>query len=543
MTDSVDTKIYWDLNGKRLFATTKTVHPFAEGYAVTTDTSGAIIGFYDIKGVYTPLFEEKKVRIAHDYPYFSNGYLIIKRNKYYILDTKGNVDGKKYLMAYPFRNGYAVCRDYENPQKQKGTANYYINKNKNEVPLTYKGRTYNASDVDFISSVNDEQVGIVVINKKLYYFEGEGKDLKPLGVPDPKNKNNVIQAKLDGSLPEDNSPNPVIYAKSGKNNQIVLRFDRNLVPIEIYFNNDKHCYTQRTPSQKDHSTMLQAFQRNELFGLSLNDKEIIPPQFETINACFNNQAFVKKSGKYGMIRNLDNVDFTIHIYNGKDIPFRHQLFETTIQIDMPTLLSPNKVDINVDPESGCIIDKISKTTTTTENGNRAGYSCKLTIPSTIKVKTSEYVYPIQIIYDGIVLLPIQQKVKAWRYNYFDVSINNSEIKIDKQSGVLTFPYNINIERFSEEETFPVDVRVVPDTLDVRVQKISEVRGLCNMPVSNLQEGENRVYIRLMEQGCPPLDFPFDFTYTKPAPKTKHKPAVKEDIQVKEVEYDLEFIDL
>lgn len=541
VTDSVDTKIFWDFDGKRLFASTQIIHPFSEGYAVTTDTSGSVLGFYNTKGIYTQLFEEKKVNIANDYPFFSNGYLIVRRNNYYIVDTQGNIDKKKYLMTYPFHNGYAVCRDYDNPQKQKGTANYLINKNKQEVPLIYNGKTYDPADVDFISSVNDEQVGIVIIRRKIYYFEGEGKELKPLGLPNPKHKDKIIQAKLEESLtllPDD--PHPTIYAKCSKNDQITIRFDRDLVPLEINFNNEKKRYTQHTPSAEALTSNLQAFESSGLFGLSLNGKEILPPQFEAINHCFNDKALVKVSGKYGMIQNIDNDVFTIKIYNGDNIPFRHQIFETTVRIDMPTLLSPDKIDINVDTESGCLIDKISKISTTTTMGNRAEYSCKLTIPNTITSKPSKCIYPIQIIYDGIALLPIQHVVNAWRYNYFNVIINNDEIKIDKANGLLKFPYNINIERFSENETFLLDVMVVPDTLDVNIQKISETRGLCSMPVSQLNEGENLLYIRLKEQGCPPIDFPFSFTYTKPVPKSKHKPEVKENIQVKELEYDLEF---
>ena len=204
---------------------------------------------------------------------------------------------------------------------------------------------------------------------------------------------------------------------------------------------------------------------------------------------------------------------------------------------MSPLLSPYKVDIKTDALSGYDIDKISKVSTTTENGNRAEYSCTLTIPASIESTSSDYIYPIRIIYDGISILPIQQKVQAWRYNYFNVSIKKDEMTIDKDNQLLTFPYVINIEqRFSESDPYPMEVEIVPDTLFAKITKITDTQGLCSMPVSQLKEGENLVYIRLVEQGCPPIDFPFSFTYTKPSPKTKRKPVVK----VKEPDYNLKF---
>lgn len=545
ITDSLDTRIYWDHNGKRLFATSETVHPFSEGYAVVTNASNFITGFYDIKGNFTPILENERCA-ANDFPFFSDGYLIVKKSKYYIVDTQGAVDSKNYLLAYPFRNGFAVCQDYENPQKQKGTANFLINTEKTQVPISYKGKYYDPSDIEFISSVNDDHLSIVIIKKNLYFYNTKSRELTQLGVPHPNNKEKIIQAKLESSLPlSSDFRDPVLYAKCGKDIQVTIFFDKNLVPVEIDFNNEKHSYLHETSKALDLQTSLRPVKENGLYGLSLNSVTILPPQFDTIVRCFNNYAFVKSSGKYGLLENLDDATFTLSINENEAIPFRHQIYETSLRIDMPPYLSPDKIDVDVEPNSGCLIDKISKNTTKTPNGNRADYSCKLTIPGSITTQLSEFDYPIQIIYDNIRLLRFQQKVRAWHYNYFDVNIKSDEIEIEKESGLLSFPYNINIERYSDKETFLIDIKLLPDTLDVEIQKISETRGLCKMYVSQLNEGLNYIFIRLVEQGCPPIDFPFAFTYTKPSPKTKQKPAVQENIQIKkktmqELEYDLEF---
>ena len=91
------------------------------------------------------------------------------------------------MKVYPFHNGYAVCSYFENPQKHQGIVNYLIDKNKSEVTLKYNEKTYKASEVDFISSVNDENIGFVVIKKAVYIFNANNKQCFA------NNKNNKLK--------------------------------------------------------------------------------------------------------------------------------------------------------------------------------------------------------------------------------------------------------------------------------------------------------------------------------------------------------------
>ena len=149
---------------------------------------------------------------------------------------------------------------------------------------------------------------------------------------------------------------------------------------------------------------------------------------------------------------------------------------------------------------------------------------------------------MQMTFDNIKLTPIQKKVNAWHYKYYDITINDAEKEYDKGTNMITFPYVISAERFSNEETFPFEMMVLPDSLEVEIQQISATRGVCKVPVSKLSEGVNYLFIELIEQGCPPISFPFAITYT--ASKTK-KPTAKENIKIKkktiqEIKYELEF---
>lgn len=529
VTDSLNAKIFWDYSGKRLFATTDTIYPFAEGYAVTVNDSSLFTGFYDVKGHFTP-FTAKKRKIANDYPYFSGGYVIVKRNRYYFVDTRGNYDGTKHLRLYPFSNGYAVCKDYENPGKKKGIINYYMDENKNMVPLIYKGKTIDPAKVDFISSVNDSMIGIVVYKDDLYYFEGAGKEIRPLGIPNPKNKAKTIQAELESGLPfTEENPQNVMYAKCGKDNQVTIRFNDLLVPTDIYFNTERHRYGKEPEKPQPLTSSLRVVNENGKCGFALGSSVVIPPQFDEIVCCFDNYAFVKQDGKYGLLQNIENTSFALNLNDNDAVPFRHQWFETKLRIDMPTILSPDKTDVEVSPDCGYTIDKISKSVKTTASGNRAEYDCKLAIPTGITADQTEYTYPIQITYDGIRILPIQQTLKAWHYNCFGVTVDTKGIEVDKIGEFVSFPYTLSVERYSDKEFFQLDIQIVPDYLNAEVEKLTETTGICTIPLSQLDDGTNDFDVRVIEQGCPPVDFSYELTFKKP--KTKRKPTVK-DIQIK-----------
>ena len=550
VTDSLQYKILWNQNGQRLFMTSDKLqlHPFSEGFAVLTNTTDDIIGFYDTKGNYTS-FVDNGIRVANHFPYFSDGHLIVKRNGYYVADTQGHINSKKYLMTYPYSNGYAVCRDFEFPQKQKGIANFLIDQNQKEVPLNYQGKIYDPADIEFISSVNDENIAIVVIKKAIFIFDGRERYLRPLVFPSQRGNKHAAQAKLERGLPlVKDDPAPALYARCGKNDQITIYFDANLVPVDIYYNLEKHHFTQNIPQDYEPTSPFRALVEAHYSGLSRNGECIIPAQFDKVYRCFNNNAFVKLGGKQGMLTVNENLGFNIVINNGNTIAFRHQQYETTIRIDMLPALNPSKVDIEVDSRSGCFIDKISKETKQTDDGNRAEYSCKLTIPSTITEEPSEFEYSLQLKYDNIYILPFRQKIKAWHDKYYDIVINDAEKEFDQEKGLITFPYNIDIDRNANEDAVHFDLIVRPDTLGVEIQKISTTRGICKVPVSELNEGVNYLFFDLTEQGCPSISFPFALTYTKPAPKAKRKTVAKEDFKInkktqEEVEIELEFPDI
>lgn len=529
ITDSVNEKIVWSLDGKRLFKTADKLYSFSENFAVTTkQDSEEITGFYSIDGNFTPL---ENCFVAHDYPYFFDGYLVVKKNdKYYFSDTKGQLNKHGVVTAFPFHNGFASCRDYKNPEKpkDKDIYNFLIDRDMKKQSFSFDGK--DLDDLEFISSVNDQGIGIVVAKHKVYYFKGK-KELELV----PEENDSKKQAKLNNKISEclialDNSEF-VLYM----NNEFSCLFDARMVPLEIGPNMRRVPFeTIRTTKEKKTSPLV-IVKKNDLFGFSIDGVEILPPQFEAIYERFGDEAFVKTSGKLGLLHISKDDIFRPTINNGKDIGFRHQTFNTTIRLDMPSCIPSEKTFIE-SLDTICVIDQITKEDKNTTRGNYIQYTkCTLLFPNDLTDEISEIIYPIQIVSDGIKFPIVELKVNAWHYKYFTIHINESEKTVNK--GTASFTFDIIAERFSDDDVYPFIVNIIVDsTLYSELEPLSSTHYKCT--VFDLKEGSNDITIEVLEKGCPPISSPYRLIYKKPSAKNKHKESldIKKKTEEDEVIY-------
>ena len=536
ITDSVNQKTIWSPSGKRLATTTDQVFPFVEGYAVTTKRgSGMITGFYDRKGKFKRL---SGCSVSYSLPYFSDNHLLVREGDYYrFVNSQGELLSGQYAEAFPFANGYASCKTFANLRKEKDPYNLLITKEGERVTFLYDGKQFDNDDIEFISSVNDENIGIVVAKHKLYFFNGQDKTLAPVFA----RKNESIiknQAKLEDELASCKSYESdsvlVLRAKCGKHDRIQIRFNSLLVPISISSStDDDYTYSKRTIPPRKYESPLRFNEEGNKYGISWGSIDILPPQLDELITCFDDKAFVRLNGKCGMLQVLKDEEFKISINKGNPIGFKHQKYETTIRLDLPKEISAYKTRIEVDPESGCDIDMPSGEKKDTESGNIIQYDCVLDIPKSLPDEMydderNEITYPIQVVYDGLKSPIIPFKVKAWHYKYFNVDVNNAENSIHQ--GTLSFTFNINAERNPGDAVYPTDVIIQADSLQCEKEKIPETRYKCK--VFDLSEGINNIVVQIIEQGCPPASFPLEVTYTKTVAKTKNKPAVKESVVIK-----------
>ena len=527
ITDSLNETIVWTSEGKRLFETSDELHPFAEGIAVTTEKDSDIItGFYSSDGKFTKL---ENCSVAHNYPYFSDGYLVVKRgDRYDFADTDGQLITKEGVaFSYPFHHGYASYRDYKNRKKPKDndTYNCLIDRNKQILRFTYNDKDVPPSDIEFISSVNDEGIGIIVVKHKVYKFNGE-KELQPVfarqGETDLKN-----QAKVDGKISDfmtdsDNSDH-FLYMNCGKVDQISCRFDARMVPLEIGTNLNRIPFKTDNKAKEECTSSLIKTEKEGRWGIKIGVKKVLPEQFDAIYDCFGYDAFVKLSGKLGLLHIMEDGNFVLTINEGKSIGFKHQTYTTSIRLDMPSTIPTISTYITT-TDTGCSIDYGSILHTETSRLNRIEYSCTLSIPDNLTDEYNEYSYPMQIVSEGIKYPIRSMKFKAWHSKYFNIDIVNHELKTGKDGASVEFIVEIKLDNSSEGDYFK-KINIITDSLLYpESEKLTDTRYRCT--VYDLVEGINYITIEIIEDGCPPIVSYWKFKYTKPSAKNKHKGEIE-----------------
>jgi hypothetical protein len=519
ITDSASIKSIWTFDGIKLATTTDEMMPFHEGLALSTqnDTTN-IVGFYKSNGNFVSL---DGCKVARHYPYFSCGLLLVMRdNLYQFVDKNGTLISSQYIQAYPYYNGYAVTDRYGNQEKQKDVIHYLVNKDGKSVTFSYKGKDFAPEDIDFVSSINDENIGIVVAKQKVYYFYGKENVLTPvLSREDETSVNLKEQARMLGGFNQGFIHNIdstySLFAKFGKLGDIVsFKLDAMLRPISINLNDKEYVYRVNPINKQVYESYLKVIRDAVLQGISRNNEVMLPPQFDKVIACFGEKALVKLRGKYGMLQVYKDENFKLKLNKGDNVPFRHQKFETTLRADFPTLISSETTSIDVEEDTGCLIDLTSKEGRNTEAGNFVQYNCVLNIPENLPDTLSAIEYPCRIKYNGLITSVIPLKVNAWYYKYFVVDIDNSQTSVS--NGLASFVFNINADRIASDGIYMMNVSLQTDSLIYDVTKQSETRYKCK--VISLKEGVNNIFVQIQEEGCPPALFPFEIEYSKPKKK-------------------------
>lgn len=538
ITDSLDFQTaLWTLDGTCLARTDGDIHPFRDSIAVTTKRGTvAFRGFYTDSGVFIPV-KGGPFHVARSFPYLSGGQLLVEEpdNGFYrYVNAEGSPSARSFVEAYPLFNGFASCWYYANPEKMRDLCPCLLTDELLVVPFSFNGKMIAPSDVDFISSVNDEGIGVVVAKKKVYLFHAEDQSLSALG-PTEDSFNLKEQAKMEldfvQAYHQDSDTTWTFGAKCAKAGFVQIWFDLMKRPTIIrYVDREKH-FEKQEREVREFESPLRATIEDGKYGISWDGQEQLPPQFDDFPACFGEKAIVRVDGKYGMLQIQRDDHFQLSLYKGKDIPFMHQTFETTIRLDLPSYIPAEKSSLDVNPSSGCEVDLTSGESKNTQYGNYVQYNCVLRIPESLfEDSTTELVYPARVLYQGLESSTIPIKANAWHYRGYLVDIIDSETILEK--GSLSFTFNVSAER-TQDEIYPTTVNIQSDSLSFSLERYSEFRYKCR--VQELHEGLNNIVIQVIEQGCPPVSFPFEITYTKPVAKSKNQPQVEEEVVIKKKE--------
>ena len=514
VTDSLKEKTLWTFDGKPVYKTTDAIFPFNEDVSVITKGgTTAIKGFVTTRGEFTPL---EDCTVEHAYPYFSDGLLMVKKKDgyYHFVDKQGRTVIRNCASAYPFSNGYARCTAYKD-RKKKDIRKLLIDRFGNPVKFTYKGKKVDEDDITFLSSVNEDNLAVVVVKKKVFYYDTQLQELRPVfvsdSVADLKYQAQVLDDPSKIKIKKGDLSDIMMYAKCGKKDRVGFKFNSLLVPIEFYVNGVTIPYKQKHGSGWKTESPLSVVTQDGKIGLWCDGKELLPPQFDENPICFDDNAIVCLKGRYGMLHVIRDGKFGLSMNRGNGVAFRHQRAETTLTLDLPSPISTKNATVEVDPDSGCEINLSSRKTKDTNFGSSIQYDCTLTVPESLSDQTQQVEYLARVVYDGLVSPVIPFTVDEWYYVYYSVDVDDRETTIEK--GDLYFTFNVVADNADNYNDYPFNVQVRADGLPVRLEKLSQTRYKC--VVTGLREGNNTIAIQIQEPGCPSSEYPFDVAYSRP----------------------------
>lgn len=527
----------WSFEGNKLARTKNTIHPFKDGYAVC-EKDGSFKGFYTENGD-SLMYTGGDFRVDPNFPYVTSGLLLVREqgtNFFRYISLKGYLSDP-FVKATPFLNGYASCIKYENLEKQKDAYPCLVSTNLRAVNFSIKsGKIVPPGNIDFISSVNEEGIAVVIIKKKIYLYDASIDILTPLGPPEGFT-NMRDQAHIDGLRwqHDDNRPNSMwLGAECRKNGPgIAIEFDEMMMPRGIYYENRQVKEYKRTEMATEPiESPLQIISENGKYGLAQDGTELLPPQFDGAG-CFGNYAIVQLNGKYGLLEMHKDDKFSIWLNDkeNRDISFLHQTVKTKIGVEFPRYIPADKISLDINPQYGCQVDVYSEDIKISKFGHSVTYECVLKIPELSSLEApTDITYPVQVHYDGLISPVINYKVKAKYQSWFVVDILDSETSL--QNGNYSFSIDVNdkMDEFRNAGDLNVDIHTNPvDSLSSNAIFISAGRYKCD--VGNLHDGTNNIVIRVQEAGCPVVPFPYEIFYTKPVAAKKGKAAQKEAAKI------------
>lgn len=549
ITESRGEKLLWDFNGDSVTrkSTDEKIHPFYRGYAVvTTADDSKVLGFYDRNGTYTFI---NNLMVAHSSTRFNNGYLLVYDGQYYrfitCLTTNGKPFANVYTEALPFSNHYATCKTYKDVAKQKNEIPqllYY--EDLKPIEFILEGKPVSPDDINYISSVNDDDIAVVIIKEKVFLFNGSTRELTPVfsasnGSFQKKDK----QVKIDKNqmlLVSTANGFHIIANDPKKHSNITIGLDELERPVSIVYTDSKHEYYSKTIQQKQYKQLLSITENQGKKGLNWDADTILPPQFKTVGPLFDDKAIVNLNGKWGLIQAIRGESFDLKLNRGRKLGLRHSVNETDIQLTLPKGISPQESSLEIiGKDAGCSIDRLRAERH--GDGTQVGYityPCMLDFPSNGLPDTymehdidCHLSYDARVMYNGLRSPVLSFTADVWHDKYITPEIPETDSYF--QDGKYHFTLLLNSKELGQSYSTHVEITLsnndttatyisLYDTNEIR--KVAEDKYDIWLP--HIAAGTNSITVVIVEDGGLETDDPFDVIYEKPIKKTVEKITVR-----------------
>ncbi len=496
----------WDMDGKKLYSTEHKINKFNSKLATIQDAgSGAIVGFINTSGRFITL---PNVEALYDHPFFENGILVAKKDDRIVMYARDGhqLSTPEFENAYPFSNGFALYFAYGQPDKKKNPYFNYVKPDGSPLQSLIiqdqnKEKVIEPKDIQFLSSLDNSEKGLAIVKNKLYWFMASDYSLIPvqMGEETEKKRHLTLDAKQAPNFSNISEDTLRIYANYGKDKHHVFEFDKMLRLI-----NPNSNQASKNPNTKDASSKakskINTYQDKNLYGLIYNGKDSLPCQFEQVGHKYDNNAFAKSKGKWGVIKFDPNAQANIIINDGEAMPFRHEAFDTKVCISLPASFPAEGFNIETEEENGYKIDFSSKECKNTKNGNSIVYACSLNAPNQLPDSLTDITYgPFSLSYDNIRLPKKEIIAKGWYEKHYTIEIEQPKMTVDK--GKASFDFTVNANKLPDESDYPYEVEIQSESLPAMCEKISDNNYKCYL--DNLAKGSYAFDVIVTEKNCPP----------------------------------------
>ena len=458
---------------------------------------------------------ERNFTISAVTAYFSDGFLLVydRSNKYNFINTLGEIVLGPYAEAYPFSDGYACVKSYENLQKNEVDTRYeYVKAGLGSISLP----NVDKDDVNFLSTFNNGKA-IAVVKKVFYEVTADDGSLtmNVLSTEPAVSKKTQIVAPDKLIVPVKVNGDYKVAAKNA-----MFTFD-NLMRLKLMeiVNREPQEFTVEQEIKRMRVSSFSSVKVGDSFGLNYKGKSILPAQFRSVLATSDDMALVSTGKGCGAVTVDTDNNIRFKLNENENIGFIHRSYETDLAVTMPSYIKCSSAVVTSKSED-CEI--LIETRTERENveGNTLGYKCKLTIPQNLTDTLSRIDYKFSLKYDGLTSLDYNVNINEWYVKYYEVQLKSTAMTISaKDSVVVEFDLiKTDIARNDEANYYKEVELVSPDYEGgLTLNKITE--NHFSFRLSDINKEKILFSVKITEVGCPPIEYPFVMTFEKKNRKT------------------------
>lgn len=476
----------------------------------------------------------KGYMISNDYPFFSDGFLLVTKIMpvgkngdpvlvNYFIDKTGTSVYGPFANAQPFHKGFAPVKKFLNMEKNAKDVVYdFVSSDSSHSMISEScGETF-----AFCSSLNEKGEAIVVIDKKVYSYNLEKKEMTQLYTEDVSGRTEKEKKKLLVLTPNSR----VELRESGSEvcldiKQGELAFDKYWNILSIRYNNQspKNFSVEEQQPYKFTSTIAKTPAKEGLYGLTYKGDLLMPEQFEEVVNCADDLAVVKFKGHYGVLAVDPEAKFTISVNDGKGnesgIGFKHRTQDAKLELLFPVNIQPENARLEaVDGINLCKIKTGSRKNISNEENCGLRYDCTLTIPQDDLPSAYQTCKPyyFHVIYecldgqkDGLQSKEIEVCINEWYVKLYDVEIKDPNYDIDINQDNIRINFELKRSSMTNDDDYTnfFNVEATSENGEVVYEctPLSAGKYYFDMPIG--EEKLLKFEIHIFEEGCPPNVYP------------------------------------